>query len=150
MKPPFHQYIDNKQAWLSADLIAKIDNYLKITPDEVYELSINGVKSKRSNAQNRLYWGAIIDGFLNIAASLDCPAMKFSDWTAEDFHSVLKEKFLRKYDDKLKRIVTQSTTALSVEEMSKYIDQCIDFLVSKGGVIHERHKELYNQSKGEL
>lgn len=147
MKQDFHIFIDNKAQWLSADLVSKIDTFMNITDDTIYELVINGIKSKRSTAQNRFYHGVVLPAL--VAASM---GTKFSRWQVSHWHDCMKEAFLRSKDEVTGRTITRSTTSLTVEEMSKYMETIINTVLidTLHGNIEEKHKDLYKQSKGEL
>ena len=146
MKQQFHIYIESKETWLSAELVSKINTYLQVATDTVFELSICGVKSKRSSAQNRFYYGVVLPALVE-AGKADT---RFEKWQDTHWHACMKEAFLRGKDEVTGRIVTRSTTELTVEEMTKYMDTIIDTVLIKtlNGCIMEKHKELYQESKG--
>jgi hypothetical protein len=145
MKQEFHQYIENKESWLSADLVSRIDTYFNLATDTVFEISITGVKSKRSAAQNRFYFGVVLPAL--VSASM---GTKFSKWQKEHWHDCMKEAFLRSKDEVTGRTVTRSTTSLSVEEMSKYIETIINTVLidTLHGCIEDKHEQLYKESRG--
>jgi len=145
LKQDFHIYIENKENWLSSDLVSKIDTFFKLATDTVFELRITGVKSKRSAAQNRFYHGVLLPSL--VSASM---GTKFSKWQCTHWHDCLKEAFLRSKDEVTGRTITRSTTSLTVEEMSKYMDTIINTVLidTLHGSIEDKYKDLYNQTKG--
>lgn len=147
MKQDFNIYIENIENWLSAELVGKIDTYFKLSTDTVFELRISPIKSKRSAAQNRFYHGVVLPAL--VSASM---GTKFSRWQVSHWHDTCKEAFLRSKDEVTGRTITRSTTSLTVEEMSKYMDTVINTVLidTLHGSIEDKHKNLYKQSKGEL
>lgn len=145
MKQSFNIYIENKESWLSADLVGKVDTYFKLATDTVFELSISGIKSTRSAAQNKFMWGVLLPAL--VSASM---GTKFSRWQVSHWHDCMKEAFLRSKDEVTGRTVTRSTTSLTVEEMSKYMETIINTVLidTLHGSIEDKHKDLYKESRG--
>jgi hypothetical protein len=145
MKQDFNIYIEDSKNWLSADLINKIDTYFKLASGTVFELSISDVKSTRSAAQNKFMWGVLLPAL--VSASM---GTKYSKWQISHWHSCMKEAFLRSKDDVTGRVVTRSTTSLTVEEMSKYMETIINTVLidTLHGSIENKHKDLYRETQG--
>lgn len=83
-------------------------------------VTIEPYKSQRSLEQNRLYWGSIVSGFRQ---SFQAAGYVF---TVLQVHDYLKRCFLSYTlpmgDDEI--LVVSSTTDLSVDEFSRYIEDC--------------------------
>ena len=82
--------------------------------DGEYKLSLKRSTKARSNQQNRYYWGVIIK-------MISEETGMFPDET----HDALKWKFLRKSAGRFETV--HSTTRLSTNEFSEYIDKVIAF-----------------------
>lgn len=126
----------------------QINEWLLHQDDQTFVITVKPVKSKRSDAQRRFYWGVLLPALVEYGKSFG--QGEFANWTSEDYHEGLKEKYLRKINEKTRRMWTRSTTALTVAEFSSYIDTIInDILVfTFNGNIMEKDRELYNMAQG--
>lgn len=113
-----------------------------------YVLTLDLVKSKRSDAQNRFYFGVLLPALVEYGKSWGTGI--FEQWNKDDYHDAMKEKYLRSKSEKTGRIRTRSTTTLSVGEFSQYLETIIgEILITLfNGVILDRDKELYNTAMG--
>lgn len=145
MKHEFSIFIENKGAWLSPELINKIETFFKLSDSNLFELTIKPIKSKRSSAQNRFYWSAIMSSLIKASAGTN-----YAKYTAETWHEVLKEAFLRHRHPVSNRWYTRSTTDLSVDEFSQYLEDIINLvLIEKlNGYLEDSHMPLYKESRG--
>jgi len=132
----------------SLQALEQIQEYTNKSNKDCFELTVAPVKSARSAAQNKFYWKAIIGGFMDIRGAISNDKTDFCKWGKEDFHEAMKEKLLRGKNLTTGRVYTRSTTSLSVEEFSEYIENCIDILVRLGGVIMDKHNGLYREAMG--
>ena len=96
-------------------------------PDCRIKLTIEKLYNKRSNPQNRYYWGVIVreacDGYYEATG----------EWkTAEDMHEILKAECNHKelVNPETGQIlkVPQSTTGLSTVDMEIYLEKCRRFI----------------------
>lgn len=99
----------------------------------VHRVEIVKYRKRRSDAQNRYYWPAIIAPFGDYLRG------QGSGITDEGCHEMLKWKFLRQtiVDPGTGEVVgevTQSTTALSVEEFGDYLEKVSVYLDETFGV----------------
>lgn len=90
-------------------------------------LTVGEFKSKRTNPQNRYYFGVVV---VLIAAALKEAGWEPATCTKEVVHEMLKREFLT-VDEHVKDGVflkrTRSTTELTTEEFSTYIEHCARF-----------------------
>ena len=78
---------------------------------------------QRTNLQNRYYWVAVVG----------IPAQHFG-YLSEEMHDAFKIMFLKMHAEG-KPDTIKSTTALSTQEFSEYVDKCIQFCAEEGIVI---------------
>jgi hypothetical protein len=88
-----------------------ITNYLKGLEQQRVEVVIRKYKSKRSNEQNKYYFGVVLDIL-----------SKHTGYEPDEMHEILKFKFLRKRISNDVEYV-QSTTKLNTAEMEAYLDK---------------------------
>jgi hypothetical protein len=128
--------------------IAQVKGWLSRQEHQTFIVKVDPVKSKRSDAQNRFYWGVLLPALVEYGSSYG--AGQFEEWNSEDYHEVLKEKYLRGQSEKTGRIITRSTTSLNIKEFSEYLEKIIDHILVKtfNGVIMDRDKEIYREAMG--
>ena len=68
-------------------------------------------KDKRSNPQNRFYWGCVV-----------ALLAEHCGYESEEMHDALKWKFLQRRDGPMPTV--RSTTSLNTAEFSEYTEQC--------------------------
>lgn len=107
---------------------------LKLYSQEVYnkyllslrgevELVVRKWKKRRSNEQNRYYWGVIIP--------ILCESLGYFN---EEMHEALKWKFLRNFGrEKLPTV--KSTSSLSTVEFKNYIERIVQWSAEQNIVI---------------
>lgn len=96
------------------------DRYLWNLKAGPLEVIVRPAKARRSNSQNRFYWGILIPLLV-----------EWSGHSGEEVHMGLKLKFLTERDgDGLE--VPRSTSDLSVTEFTKYIERCQQFAAENG------------------
>lgn len=86
-------------------------------------IEIGRPKIKRSDAQNRYYWSCVVPIFS------EC-----SGYEKDEAHDLLKSKFLR-----VERVLpsgeimerVRSTTELTVQEFTEYVERCVRFCDSQ-------------------
>ena len=106
----------------AGSFIAAVKSYPVDTP---LEFTVRKAKAKRSDPQNRYYWGVVV--FL-IHHALQAGGMELS---REQTHELLRFRFLKQDtpigDDGEFITTVRSTTDLDKEEFSIYVDQCKAF-----------------------
>jgi hypothetical protein len=125
-------FIVNKRGYKSEFVfnhIQKIFSELKC--DEI-EVIIKPFKHKRSLAQNRFMWGALLDAFVRATGDNDKEYLKF----------YLQEKYLKEYRDG-NRYIIKGTSELKVDEMQKFLECCVQELVECGGYLESYEYEEY-------
>jgi hypothetical protein len=142
-KPNLTIYIDDKsEAWIES-----IRLWLKHQKGNEYVVTVNHIADKRSDAQNRFYWKLLR---LIVDASKGWGDGGFDLWKAEDFHEAFSEKYLRGINEVTGRERTKSTTALSIEEFSAYLEKLINEILINlfNGCLTEKDSELYKAAQG--
>lgn len=142
-KPNLTIYIDDKsETWIDS-----IRYWIKHQKSDVFIITVNHVSDKRSDAQNRFYWKLLR---LIVEASKGWGDGSFDDWQAEDFHEAFSERYLRSINEKTGRTRTRSTTSLSVEEFSEYLEKLINEILINlfHGVLMEKDSDLYKVAMG--
>lgn len=127
------------------DLADSLYDWIKEQKATDFILTVEPVKSKRSHAQRKFLWGVLYPSFMEHAPNLDRKEMVYSEWSKDDWHATLTEKFLRVFNEKTKREQTRSTESLTLEEYSKYIEDCINTLVKLGGIVPDSEEYLIAQ-----
>ncbi len=113
-------------------LMAYIDR-LPYSEKTQYEVSIKRVRPKKTK-QQRSFFHVIVR---QIAV--------YTGHGEEEIKDMLKEKFLQKREIEIGgkvELATPSTEDLEVDEMSKFIDNVLDFAANDVGIIIERQKDL--------
>lgn len=129
-------------------ILNEIKTFAKETKKDL-EVVVSEVKDIRSSAQNKFLWSAVYPAFVEAGIGLG-----FEGWSNEDWHYKLTKMYLSQPHPKdPNMVITKSTTVLTVEEFSKYIDKCIEFLVAPvpeglEGTIMERDRQVYEHSLG--
>lgn len=140
----FTKYITKNH--LVVDLVVEILDYMRSQKDDNFELHIRPIKCKRSTAQNRLYWKVLT---LMTEAAQGWGDGTFDDWCKEDFHEAMSEKYLRSVNERTGRTRTRSTTTLTVDEFTSYLEIVIKILIGTfNGVIMDKDQELYKDALG--
>jgi hypothetical protein len=95
-----------------------------------HRVSIARWRPRRSDGQNRLYWVSVVHPFGEFLREHG------NDYTDDDAHALLKTKFLSRtwVDPATGEVVnfTGSTTKLTTEDFSTYIEQCSAWLAELG------------------
>jgi hypothetical protein len=95
-----------------------------------HRVSIARWRPRRSDGQNRLYWVSVVHPFGEFLREHG------NDYTDDDAHEMLKHKFLKRSaanpatGEELE--FTASTTKLTTEEFSEYLEQCSAWLAELG------------------
>jgi len=98
------------------------------------EIEIRDFKSKRSAAQNRLYWAFLRD----IAAQMEVPDEngELRKYSSEDWHDLCRMKWLGvktiRLGDKEYPRPSKSTTKLKIGEFAEYLTNIEAHFLSKG------------------
>jgi hypothetical protein len=92
-----------------------------------HRVSVVKYRARRSDAQNRLYWGQVVSTFADFLRG------QGEQYTDEQAHEILRAKFLRvscinKDTGEVFGERTRSTTELTTAEFSKYIEDCVAWL----------------------
>lgn len=109
------------------------EKYLSSLRGEV-EMIVRKWKKKRTDNQNRYYWGVIVP--------LLCDSLGYYD---EEMHEALKWKFLRnKEREKLPTV--KSTVSLSTIEFKNYIERIITWAAEQGIIIPDPTQIEYDNT----
>jgi hypothetical protein len=100
-----------------------------------WEVDIKPRRNTRSLAQNAFYWSCVCTPFADFLSAQD-----YELNTPEEAHEILKAKFLtrpvvRPDTGELIGRIVRSTTDLSTEEMTDYIERCRAWLLDFFGVM---------------
>jgi len=94
---------------------ARFYPYLASLEGQKVEIIVRKRRSKRSDQQNRYYWGVVVQ----ILA-------EHCGYSPEEMHEALKEKFLGTWErDEHGLVKRKSTTTLSVDEFIRYTNEVI-------------------------
>jgi uncharacterized protein Veg len=93
------------------------------------ELTIRKRKTKRSSQQNKFYWSYVL-----------VEMMDATGYTKDEAHEALKYEFLREDGDGPLRKV-RSTTSLTVEEFSAYVERVMAFGAIEFGIVWESREK---------
>ena len=95
------------------DFPERFARYLMTLEGKRVNILVTKFKKKRSLEQNSFYWGILIDIL----------SREFG-YESEEIHLMLREKFLRIYDDKHPDfVIARSTTKLTTVEFVEYIEK---------------------------
>ena len=98
-----------------------------------YELILRKWKHRRSDNQNKYYWGVVIP--------ILCETLGYSN---DEMHEALKWKFLRNRErEKLPTV--KSTTSLSTVEFKNYIDEIVQWSAQEGTIIPDPNQVEYEE-----
>jgi hypothetical protein len=111
--------------------------------DGSYRLEIVKHRKRRSDRQNRYYWGAFMQPFADYLSA------QGETVTADEVHSMFKAKFLRStvIDRKTGEAIgvkVKSTAELSTEEFNEYLDKVGMWLSERGFQVPE--PEVYREA----
>lgn len=101
----------------------------------LWRIELVRYRARRTDAQNRYYFGVLVTAFADYLSEQD-----YEITTREHAHELIKGKFLivdvvhPTTGESIGRRV-RSTTELSVEEFSEYIDRCRAWLLDFFGII---------------
>lgn len=115
-----------------------VNDELKTYHDKVVEISINKT-NKRTNPQNRYYWGVVVhlirERFIELGytrTDIDDHSVT-SPLTRDDVHQFLRSNFLRddivSGDGEVLGTLSKSTKQLSTDEFVKYLDNVKNWAV---------------------
>jgi hypothetical protein len=100
----------------------------KIDPNKEYGLYITDKKAVRTTSQNNYYWGVVLTVFGDAIGE-----------EAKAVHDIFKRMFapytMKLFPGGKKRRVVKSSSDMTVEEMSKYIERCIQFCAEQSIII---------------
>lgn len=93
----------------------------------VMRVTFKKYRKRRTDAQNRLYWVAVVPELGRFLRD------QGESYTDEDAHELMKAKFLRetvvnKQTGEAIGVVIKSTTKLTTQEFSEYIEKCVAWL----------------------
>ena len=87
------------------------------------EIVVRKKRTKRSDPQNRYYWGVAIEMLSS-----------FTGYSREEMHDALKEKFLGSERDSMGLVKIRSSASLSKDEFSKYTNQVVRWAAESLGL----------------
>jgi hypothetical protein len=100
----------------------------EIKPDATFMLYFTNGKEKRTTSQNSYYWGVILKVFSESIG-----------YEPEQVHEIFKSKFagytFREFPGVKRKKIQKTTSGMTKEEMSVYIEKCIAFAAEWGIVI---------------
>lgn len=79
-------------------------------------VTVEDEKHQRSNAQNRYYWGVVVN------LLKDALWERGYDYLPDEVHEAMKWKFLQRHEDGLELPTVRSTTRLTTTEFNDYIE----------------------------
>ena len=93
--------------------------YFKTLKDGEYRIEICKWRNKRSDLQNKYYWGGVIP--------ILSEELGYENYEKEELHEILKAKFLKDFKNVGKERIdySKSTTLLSTKEFMEYVDKII-------------------------
>ena len=103
---------------LQAD--ARFYNYLRSLEGLDVEIVVRKKRTKRSDQQNRYYWGVVIELLSG-----------HTGYSRDEMHDALKEKFLRSERDSMGLVKIRSSATLSKDEFAKYTNQVVRWAAEK-------------------
>jgi hypothetical protein len=147
----FEQYINRltmeQQQCSLADLSVDIEDYISGQKATEFRLTVEPIKSKRSDMQNRLFH-ALCRDFVILAQETAIFEKDLSHWTMPAFKGLFKKLYLEKTDPKSGFTITQGTSQLNVEQFTKFLDQVIKDFLAHGGVIMGKDKAIFDEAMG--
>jgi hypothetical protein len=147
----FEQYINRltmeQQQGSLADLSVDIEDYISSQKATEFRLTVEPIKSKRSDMQNRLFH-ALCRDFVILSQETAIFEKDLSHWTMLAFKGLFKKLYLEKTDPKSGLTITQGTSQLNVEQFTKFLDQVIKDFLAHGGVIMEKDKAMFDEAMG--
>jgi hypothetical protein len=141
----FERYISNDFADL--DIGEEILTWVGKQKATEFRLTVEPIKSKRSDMQNRLFH-ALCRDFVILAQETAIFEKDLSHWTMLAFKGLFKKLYLEKTDQKSGLTITQGTSQLNVEQFTKFLDQVIKDFLAHGGVIMEKDKAMFDEAMG--
>lgn len=104
-------------------------------------VTVKRLRARRTNPQNRMYWGLVVASLVKYLAE------QGESYTAEEVHHIFGAKFLRVsvIDRRTGEVVGEtirSTTKLSIEEFSSFIEQCVAWLADMFDIVCPMPGEL--------
>jgi hypothetical protein len=141
----FERYISNDFADL--DIGEEILTWVGKQKATEFRLTVEPIKSKRSDMQNRLFH-ALCRDFVILSQETAIFEKDLSHWTMPAFKGLFKKLYLEKTDPKSGLTITQGTSQLNVEQFTKFLDQVINDFLAHGGVIMEKDKAIFDEAMG--
>lgn len=141
--PSLTCYIEagDKETWIDS-----VRMWIKHQKAKSYVLTVEHIKSKRSNAQNR-YFYALCRDFVELAQTQAVYGKDLSHWDYACFKGLFSAMYLTVEDPKSGIKIVKGTSQLSVEEFAKFLDKVIRDFVDNGGIIMDKD-ELYTEAMG--
>ena len=120
------QIRDGKLEWLSFPLFSK---WLSFQKSGLYTVNIKRYHKPRTEQQNRYYWGVVVPLIAEWVGEED----------REDIHETLKSMF---NIDRTKKVsIVKSTTRLTTQEFTDYVERVVIWAAKQGVVIPDPEKE---------
>lgn len=108
------------------EMIDEYDIWVGNLEGKICTLTVCEEKHTRTSSQNKYYWKAIV-GLVGDTLGYD----------KDEMHEIFSSKFLKRTIEinGERMIIIKSTTSLSTEEMSEYIEKCKRFASVELGII---------------
>lgn len=116
--------------------LKELSDWIAGSKGDEFEIEIKEVKDIRSVQQNSFFHSVLIDAFVRLG-----------DTNRQRIKRILKEHFLRTYDENGQYIDAKRTRDLSVDEMRIFIDNCVNLLADYGGYLETNEYNEYLEIK---
>ena len=128
-----------------------IEEWIAGQKQEEFILTVEPIKSKRNNAQNRLIHKIcrefVVLAQANAITIEDFSTYDLSHWTMEHFKGLFTELFLKPVDPKTGITITRTTSQLNTKECAIFLDKVIQEFLRNGGVIMDKD-EVFKEAMG--
>jgi hypothetical protein len=113
--------------WVPRELAA-VNYAIEQHEGKQVDITIELHRDRRSDRQNRFYWGVIIKALSDSTG-----------YRPEELHMALKIRLLSRVDHRGLEIV-KSTSRLTTDEAAEYIERCIELAANMGCEIKEKYE----------
>jgi len=98
-------------------------SYLKSFEGKEVEVVVRTKKEKRSDPQNRYYWGVVIEMLSH-----------HTGYSRDEMHDALREKFLGMERDENGLVMMKSSARLTTDEFAQYVNNIVRWAAEKLGL----------------
>ena len=118
------------------DLRQEIFDYICEQKQTEFKLTVEPIKSKRSDAQNRLLHVLCRD-FVTLAQEKYVFDKDLSHWTMEHYKAIFTNMYLKATDPKTGIEIVKSTSQLDTKQFATFLDKIIKDYLEQGGALDE-------------